>query len=105
LTAETLKTDDDNAMALARHAVFDAKLGNATEALAHIRRAVELTPEENTVLYKRAVVHALLNQRADAVEWLRRAVQKGYSRSRASTDPDLAAVRRLPQVEAMLRNQ
>jgi tetratricopeptide (TPR) repeat protein len=103
LTSEQLKTNDKDAMALARHAVFDAKLGESAQALRHIRRAVELAPDENTVLYKRAVVHALLMQRAEAVEWLSKAIEKGYSRARASTDPDLESVRRLPQVAALLR--
>ena len=80
LTEERLKVDDKDATALARHAVFDAKLGNAAQALQHIRRAVELTPDDNTVLYKRAVVHALLKQRDDAVEWLLKALENGYSR-------------------------
>jgi tetratricopeptide (TPR) repeat protein len=105
LTAEQLNVDGRDATALARHAVFDAKLGNATQALQHIRRAVDLTPDDSTVLYKRAVVHALLKQRDDAVEWLRTAVQKGYSRSRASGDPDLESIRKLPQVEELLRQK
>ena len=103
LTAEQLSVDDKDAAALARHAVFLAKLGKPAQALQDVRRAVDLTPEDHTVLYKRAVVHALLNQRAEAVEWLRKAVQKGYSRARAGTDPDLDSIRTLPQVEALLR--
>lgn len=105
LTAEQLNVDGRDATALARHAVFLAKLGEPRRALQDIRRAVELTPDDHTVLYKRAVVHALLNQRAEAAEWLRRAVQKGYSRARASTDPDLESIRKLPQVEALLRQE
>ncbi len=105
LTAEQLNVDGKDATSLARHAVFLAKLGEPTQALQDIRRAVDLTPDDHTVLYKRAVVHALLNQRAEAVEWLRRAVQKGYSRSRASGDPDLESIRKLPQVAALLQQK
>jgi tetratricopeptide (TPR) repeat protein/tRNA A-37 threonylcarbamoyl transferase component Bud32/TolB-like protein len=105
LTAEQLNVDARDATALARHAVFLAKLGEPTQALQDIRRAAELAPDDHTVLYKRAVVHALLNQRAEAVEWLRRAIQKGYSRARVSTDPDLDSIKKLPQVEALLRQK
>ena len=105
LTAEQLKVDDKDAMVLARHAVFDAKLGNSNEALQHIRRAVELSPDDNAVLYKRAVVHAWLRQRAEAVEWLRRAIEKGYSPAQARDDLDLESIRKLPQVEALLQKQ
>ena len=105
LTADQLKVDDKDAMVLARHAVFDAKLGDSNEALQHIRRAADLSPDDNAVLYKRAVVHALLRQRAEAVEWLRKAIAKGYSRSQASQDLDLKSIRKLPQVEALLRQE
>jgi tetratricopeptide (TPR) repeat protein/TolB-like protein len=105
LTAEQLSVDGRDATALARHAVFLAKLGEPTRALHDIRRAVDLAPDDHTVLYKRAVVHALLNQRAEAVEWLRRAIQKGYSRARASTDPDLQSISNLPSVEALMRQE
>ena len=105
LTAEQLKVDDKDATVLARHAVFDAKLGDSNEALQHIRRAVGLSPDDNAVLYKRAVVHALLRQRAEAVEWLRKAIEKGYSRSQASQDLDLESIRKQPQVAALLRQE
>ena len=105
LTEERLKVDDKDATVLAYHAVFHAKLGNAAQALQHIRRAVELTPDDNTVLYKRAVVHALLTQRDEAVEWLLKALENGYSRARASGDPDIESIRKLPQVAARLRQE
>jgi len=105
LTAEQLQVDDKDAMVLARHAVFDAKLGDSNEALRHIRRAVELSPDDNAVLYKRAVVHALLRQRNASVDWLRRAIEKGYSPAQARDDLDLESIRRLPQVEALLRQE
>jgi len=105
LTAEQLRVDDKNAMALARLAVFEAKLGEPAQATRHIRRAVELAPDDNAVLYKRAVVHALLKQRDDAVEWLLKALESGYSRARASGDPDIESIRKLPQVAARLRQE
>lgn len=55
------------------------------------------------MLYKRAVVHALLGQRDEAVAWLRTAIAKGYSPAQARDDLDLGSIRKLPQVEALLR--
>jgi serine/threonine-protein kinase len=103
LTGEQLKTDRTDAIALARHAVFDAKLGDHAQALEHIRLAVTLQPDDGTVLYKRAVVHALLGQRGEAVIWLRKAIERGYSRSRAASDLDLESILKLPQVAALLQ--
>jgi serine/threonine-protein kinase len=105
LAREQLDVDDRNAVLLARLAVFEAKLGQSSQALQDVRRAVALAPDDNAVLYKRAVVHALLRERDDAVEWLGRAIDKGYSRARAREDLDLESIRRLPRVEALLRQQ
>jgi serine/threonine-protein kinase len=105
LTGEQLKTDRTDAIALARHAVFDAKLGDHAQALEHIRLAVTLQPDDGTVLYKRAVVHALLGQRGEAVIWLRKAIERGYSRSRAASDLDLESILMMPQVAALLRER
>jgi len=105
LAREQLDVDDRNAVLLARLAVFEAKLGQSAQALQDVRRAVALAPDDNAVLYKRAVVHALLRQRDDAVEWLGRAIEKGYSRARVREDLDLESIRKLPQVEALLRKE
>jgi hypothetical protein len=48
-------------------------------------------------------VHCLLSQPLDGVEWLRRAIQKGYSRSSASSDDDLDLIKKRPEVVEMLR--
>ncbi|MFO7692393.1 MAG: tetratricopeptide repeat protein, partial [Vicinamibacterales bacterium] len=105
LAREQLRVDDRNAVVLARLAVFEAKLGQSVQALQDVRRAVALLPDDNAVLYKRAVVHALLRQRGEAVEWLRKAIAKGYSPAQARDDPDLGSIRKLPEVEALLRQE
>jgi hypothetical protein len=64
---------------------------------------VALSPDDGNVLYKRAVVHALLNQPVEAVAWLRRAIEKGHSRSDARSDPDLGPIRKRAEVQELLR--
>ena len=102
LSQSQLDVDDRDAETLARHAVYDAKLGRSADALRHARRASELAPDSNTVLYKRAVVHSLLGQKVPAVEWLRRAIEKGYSRSAAQDDVDLDPIKKMPEVSELL---
>ena len=103
LAREQLKIDDKDGATLSRHALYDAKLGRSAEALQHAARAVELNPDDTDVLFKRAQVHALLGQRDPAVRWLRQAIEKGFSRSRAADDMDLESIRKLPEVVEMLR--
>ena len=104
LTRDQLKVSRQ-AGTLAKYAVYAAKLGLGEEAVQYAEEAFKLSPENGTVLYKRAVVHALLGETQAAVNWLDRALQKGYSPSSAASDDDLRAIRALPQVAAMLREE
>ena len=103
LTEQMRRVNAQDAQVLARHALYDAKLGRAADALQHVEQAVKLSPDDNSVLYKRAVVHCLLNQPVEAIEWLRRAIQKGYSQSTARSDDDLDPIKKRPEVVEMLR--
>jgi len=104
LTDEQLgRVNSRNGRVVARHALYSAKLGRSADALTSIEQAVKLSPDDNYVLYKRAVVHSLVNQPAEAVEWLRRAIQKGYSQSSASLDDDLELIKKRPEVVSLLR--
>jgi hypothetical protein len=62
-----------------------------------------LSPDDPTVLYKRAVVHCLLGQPEQAADWLRRAIEKKYPRESARADADLDPIKKRPEVVAMLR--
>jgi tetratricopeptide (TPR) repeat protein len=101
-SSDRLMVNPANAMVLARHAVYDAKLGRS-EAVQHAIEAVRLSPDDPTVLYKRAVVHCLLNQPQEAVIWLRRAIAKQYPRESAKADADLDPIKKRPDVAALLR--
>ncbi len=56
-----------------------------------------------SVLYRCAVVHALVGRQADAVAWLDRALQAGYNARRALDDADLDSIKRLPKVQQLLK--
>ena len=103
LARELLKVDGKNARAWSRHAYYDARLGRAQEATRHAATAVDLAPRDESVLYRCAVVHALVGRQADAVAWLDRALQAGYEPRRAVDDADLASIRQLPKVQELLK--
>ena len=103
LTQRSLKVNAQDARVLARQAFYDAKLDRRDEALRHISRAVELGQDDPYVLYRRAVVHCVLKQPADAVVWLERALQKDYPVRDARADADLDPIKKLPKVVEMLR--
>lgn len=79
--------------ALARLAVIESKLGKARDAADHIQQAVARAPTTADVLFYKAVIDVRAGRIDDAISSLSRAVQAGYSRKRAGSDPDLATLR------------
>jgi tetratricopeptide (TPR) repeat protein len=103
LSRAALEISPRDAGRLADHAVYLAKLGRGAQALDALRKAVAVGGATVEITYRRAVVHALLGQSADAITWLERAVSQGYSRVLARGDDDLASILTLPKVQAILR--
>jgi len=61
-------------------------------------RLAQLRPKSPTVMFNLACSHALLNQKAEALDALRRAVDLGYSDlDHLLSDPDLTALREQPE--------
>jgi tetratricopeptide (TPR) repeat protein len=82
---------------IATLAILEVKLHDHRSALADVGRALALEPHNVDVLYASAVVHALANDHGRAIAALQDALEAGYSRTRASRDPDLAALRTDPR--------
>jgi eukaryotic-like serine/threonine-protein kinase len=91
-----------NATVMARHAYYHARLGNAGESVRHAEAATTLSPNNGAVAYKRAVVHCLLKQDDAAIEWLGRAIEKGFDAALARGDTDLDRIRNNPKVQELL---
>ncbi len=102
LTADLLKVNPRDARLLASRSLYLAKAGRGAEALRDAVRAVAIAPADPKVLYTRAAVHALCGQQSAAADWLQRALARGYSRTLAAEDDDLASIRKLPQVQSAL---
>jgi serine/threonine protein kinase/tetratricopeptide (TPR) repeat protein len=93
LLRQHLNVNPDDAQALGRLAVLEAKLGRTQDARAAIERALSLEQHNTTIVYQKAVVEALSGDASDAVSWLGRALSHGYSKAEAQRDPDLEALR------------
>jgi hypothetical protein len=84
--------------------VYEAKAWRKAEAIRHVEAAVAQSPGDVEVLYKRAVVYALVGREADAARSLEVALAKGYSRALVRSDDDLSAIVRLPRMQELLKD-
>jgi tetratricopeptide (TPR) repeat protein/DNA-binding winged helix-turn-helix (wHTH) protein len=63
-----------------------AKLGRFNEAFDDIKKAIELSPNENRLLFRAAQVYLLAGLRKEAFSYARQAVQEGLSRDEFRND-------------------
>jgi tetratricopeptide (TPR) repeat protein len=94
-------------------AVLLARRGRYDEATRDINWCLDREPNSGANLYAAACVAALAYDSVDPqaasavarqiVDFLHRAFRRGYGREQAGTDPDLAPVRHLPAVRALLQ--
>ncbi|MEZ5289540.1 MAG: tetratricopeptide repeat protein [Vicinamibacterales bacterium] len=87
---------------LATVAVYAQKAGDGASAAARIAEAVAKAPDDVEVCYRAAVVHALAGSEAQALDWLRRALALGYSKSTAAADDDFHDIRNEPRFAALV---
>jgi tetratricopeptide (TPR) repeat protein len=103
LAANLLKVNPKDAQALSAMAVFETKLGRPADAREHADQAIALMPKDSTVLYRRAVVHALGGEQPAAVTALKEALAQGYSVELARRDEDLATLRGFAEFTALVK--
>ena len=97
-----LRVNAKDADTLALLAVCQTKLGRVAEARKHLAQAVALAPTDRDVLYRKAVVHALLAEPEDALTALREALDHGFSPALAGQDRELTPLRAYPRFQSLL---
>ena len=93
LSRQALRVNPRSAETLGQLAACEAKLGDHASAESHARQALDLAPDDPDAHYRAAVVHALGGRSDAAVAALAQAFERGYSRSVARDDDDLATLR------------
>ena len=80
--------------------------GDLESALHHFREVLRIDPDYDAHAdYNIACILARQQRLSSSLEWLRRAIRKGYSnREQLLADPDLDSVRRLPEFKALMES-
>jgi len=101
--ADIQVTHDPEALELNRQA-FEAYEGkDYAKALELARKAHEVAPEDAVVMYNIGCFSALTGNREEALSWLEKSVQAGYTDAdQIASDPDLKSLREDPRYQAAL---
>jgi serine/threonine protein kinase/tetratricopeptide (TPR) repeat protein len=88
-----LRVNPTNAAVRARLAECLAKRGKASRARAEIAAALKNDASSGTIMYRAAVIENVQGNDGQAVAWLKKAVDRGYSRNEIEHDPEFALLR------------
>lgn len=99
---EEVSLKPSDARAIARLAVYQAKAGDDPAAMRSLKRAQALAADDQQVLQRTAVVHALAKRTASALDAIERAIAKGYSKRLIAEEEDFTLLRSLPRFAALI---
>lgn len=100
-----LKVNPTEARTVALLAVVARKAGLDKVALQRFNEAMTLAPEHPEVLYRGAALHALAGESSTALDFLERAIRRGYSRTRAIEDDDLSSLRSSGRFQTLVKGE
>ena len=99
------KRDHNDARVIELLAHLYTRVGRIEEGLSMDLRLSQLRPKDSMVHYNLACSLCLVGQQEEALEMLRKSIGMGYSDFQwMMEDPDLEAVRRLPDFQKLLND-
>jgi tetratricopeptide (TPR) repeat protein len=93
LGRESLAVNPNDAEALSRVALYQARLGERNDALGMAGHAVQLAPASRSVVWHAALTYELAGRRDQALQAVRTAVKLGQPLQEVSHEPALAKLR------------
>jgi adenylate cyclase len=103
LANKQLEMNPKDAGTLGNLGLYYAKSGNLLRAEDCIRRARLIEPSRSDLIFNEATVRMIAKQRADAMESLRLALEKGYSPELVRADPEFSGLWSNPDLEKLLK--
>jgi serine/threonine protein kinase/tetratricopeptide (TPR) repeat protein/TolB-like protein len=103
LANKDLKVNPRNATALGSLGLYYAKKGDTSLARHCIHRARSIDASDVQLIYNEAVILALANQSAAALESLRSAIDKGISPEQPMLDPEFTSLHGNPDFEKLIQ--
>jgi tetratricopeptide (TPR) repeat protein/TolB-like protein len=105
LAQEQLKVNPNDGDAHILLAQDFAMLGDHRRAFAHLKRGLALRPNDPEFLMIAAVVHNQLGDKKSALDWLQRAVTRGYSPAEIRNAVELENLHRNQKFEQLVRSR
>jgi serine/threonine-protein kinase len=81
------------------------RMGDGAGALRHAAQALELAPDVASILFRCTLIYERLKQRGQALDTLKRAVERGHPMKEVLNAGDLASLRQDPRFQEFVRSR
>ncbi|MBZ5720263.1 MAG: protein kinase [Acidobacteriia bacterium] len=103
LADEKLKVNPRDGHVLAYRAVYLAMLDQKEDALTSLRKAISISPDDPDVQFRAALVYNHFGDTNLTLEWLQKALAKGFPAEFVRTTPDFDHLRDDPRIKKLLQ--
>jgi eukaryotic-like serine/threonine-protein kinase len=103
IAQEDLRVNPKDSSSYGILAICNAMLGEKKPALDALRRGLQLSPTEPSLLFQAALVHNQFGQSEQAIDWLKKARTAGYSQVRIRDYPNFDPLWANPRSQELLR--
>jgi len=101
IAASKLEVNPQDAFTLAYLADYSAMLDDKDAAYNYLQQALKTAPSDGEVLFRAAIVYNHFGQKKQALTYLAKAVQAGYSRKIIRDTPDFSNLQEEPAFESI----
>ncbi|MGB5896377.1 MAG: tetratricopeptide repeat protein, partial [Ignavibacteriaceae bacterium] len=89
IAEERLKVNPKDPDVISNLARYYSDIGNEKKSLKLLKQSLEIAPDNVEVMYRAASTYENLGMREDALLWIGKAIENGYSRSEIENQPEL----------------
>ena len=97
IAVSKLEVNSDDVPTLAYLADYSAMIGDRQAAFQYLERAMKIAPLNGEVLFRAGIVHHHFNETVQALSYLKKAADAGYSRVVIRDTPDFGDLQQEPQ--------
>ncbi|MFZ0913257.1 MAG: tetratricopeptide repeat protein, partial [Candidatus Korobacteraceae bacterium] len=102
IAVSKLEVNPDDVLTLAYLADYSAMIGDRQAALQYLEKALKIAPLNGEVLFRAGIVHHHFNENSQALSYLKKAADAGYSRTVIRDTPDFGDLQQDPQFRSLI---
>jgi len=80
-------------------------IGDRTKALACLDQSLQISPDDAQIMFHTGTTYEQLGEREQAIDWIVKAIENGYSKSEIEHQPELRKLLADARFKELLKNK